>query len=131
MFKAAIQPLGTKSGISVGFSSVQFHFQNSWGPFTQEDIQMMISLQRIEEELNASVSKWAKESFSKLKKKQQIIYIYMCMGVHIYFYMCMYMCADYTYIYIYIYARIHGRTVLAFNIGLLGLLEISITFIWK
>ena len=53
----------------------------------------------------------------------------MCMGVNIYFYMCMYMCAG--YIYIYIYARIHGRTVLAFNIGLLGLLEISITFIWK
>ena len=54
------------------------------------------------------------------------IYIY-----HIYIYarICSYVRI---YIYhIYIYARIHGRTVLAFNIGLLGLLEISITFIWK
>ena len=46
-----------------------------------------------------------------------------------YIFICVSICVQ--VIYIYIYARIHGRTVLAFNIGLLGLLEISITFIWK
>ena len=57
--------------------------------------------------------------------------MYICVWVYIYIFICVSICVQVIYIYIYIYARIHGRTVLAFNIGLLGLLEISITFIWK